>query len=184
MNLRPFHAPRALLAGCLVLSVPLSLMAMPPADGKSDAHDPCEMRERGHWGPPMEPPREGFSGDRPPPFLVGLRLTEDQEDKIFAILHANAPAMREQSKAAHKAREALHDLGRAANYDAGNANTLAQALGKAESQLAVLQAHADHDIYAVLTDEQRRRLAEHESDHEYGHERANGPHRADEPLPR
>jgi Spy/CpxP family protein refolding chaperone len=129
----------------------------------------------------MGRPPEGFIGDLPPPYLMGLGLTDDQQDKIFAILHASAPAMREQSKAVHQARDALHDLGRAAQYDAGNAITLAQSLGKAESQLAVLQARADHDIYAVLTDEQRVRLADHEYRHEHGHGQESGPPGHDRP---
>jgi len=56
---------------------------------------------------------------------MGLKLSEDQQDKVFAILHAAAPAMREQSKAVHKAREALHDVGRTPQFDSGNAGNLA-----------------------------------------------------------
>jgi Spy/CpxP family protein refolding chaperone len=57
----------------------------------------------------------------------------------------------------------LHDLGHAAQFDSGNAGSLAQALGKAESQLALLQARNEHDIFGVLTDEQRKELADHEA---------------------
>jgi len=103
-----------------------------------------------------------FAGDRAPPYLMELNITEDQQDKIFAIMNGSAPAIRDQFKAVRKAREALHDLGRAAQFDSGNASTLAQALGKAESQLALLQARNDHDIFAVLTEEQRKELADHE----------------------
>lgn len=114
-----------------------------------------------------------FAGDRPPPFLMELNLTDDQQDKVFAIMHASAPAIRDQFKAVRKAREALHDLGRAVQFDSGSAGLLAQALGKAESQLALLQARNDHDIFAVLTDEQRKDLADHEREH--------GPHHQDGP---
>lgn len=122
-------------------------------------------------GPMGGMPPGMFAGDRPPPYLMELNLTEDQQDKVFAIMHASAPAIRDQFKAVRKAREALHDLGHAAQFDSGNAGALAQALGKAESQLALLQARNEHDIFAVLTDEQRKDLADHE----------HGPHHHDGP---
>jgi protein CpxP len=169
------HSSHTLLAGCLALAVPLAALAAPPPDGKAGGHaDVCGMEARGSQGGPMGGPPPGpFMGDRPPPFLMELNLTEEQQDKVFAIMHASAPAMRDQFKAVRKAREALHDLGHAAQFDSGNAGSLAQALGKAESQLALLQARNDHDIFAVLTDEQRTQLADHEHEH--------GPHHLDGP---
>lgn len=165
MNFRLYCSRRRLLAGCLVLSLSLSAVAMPPPDGKGGGFGPaCDMGMRGPAGAPMGPAPGMFGVDRPPPFLRGLKLTDDQQDKVFAIMHAAAPGLRDQFKAVHKAREALHDLGRAVQFDNGNASSLAQSLGNAESQLALLQARADHDIYAVLTDEQRGQVAQHDKD--------------------
>ena len=175
MSCRLYFSRNKLLAGCIALAVPLAAMGAPPPDGKADGHGAaCDREMRGPPGGPMGGPPPGmFGGDRPPPYLMELNLTEDQQDKVFAIMHASAPAMRDQFKAVRKAREALHDLGRAAQFDTGNAGSLAQALGKAESQLALLQARNDHDIFAVLTDEQRKELADHEHEH--------GPHHHDGP---
>jgi protein CpxP len=175
MSFRLNSSRNKLLAGCLGLAVPFAAMAAPPPDGKMDGHGAgCDREMHGPPGGPMGGPPPGmFGGDRPPPYLMELNLTEDQQDKVFAIMHASAPAMRDQFKAVRKAREALHDLGRAAQFDSGNAGSLAQALGKAESQLALLQARNDHDIFAVLTDEQRKELADHEHEH--------GPHHHDGP---
>jgi Spy/CpxP family protein refolding chaperone len=107
------------------------------------------------------PPLFGPGGeDRPPPYLRELHLNEDQDDKVFGILHAAAPEMRERGKAARKAREALHELGQSAQYDASKAAALAQALGAAEGQLALIRARADREIFLLLTPEQRERLAE------------------------
>jgi Spy/CpxP family protein refolding chaperone len=103
----------------------------------------------------------GFGAeDRPPPYLIGLHLSEDQDDKVFGIIHAAAPEMRERSKAAHKAREGLREMGQSAQYDAAKAASLAQALGVAESQLALLRARSDHEIFLLLTPDQRTRIAE------------------------
>ncbi len=174
MSCRLYSLRNNWLAGCLAVGLPLAAVAAPPPDGKTDGHLACDMPMRGpHAGPMGGPPPEMFAGDHPPPYLMELNLTEDQQDKVFAITHASAPAIRDQFKAVRKAREALHDLGRAAQFDSGTAGELAQALGKAESQLALLQARNDHDIFAVLTEEQRRELADHE--------RAQGPHHHDGP---
>ncbi len=113
-------------------------------------------------GPPRPPPMGPEFGpeDRPPPYLIGVSLSEDQQDKVFSILHAAAPEMREHSKAARKAREALRALGESTGYDAGKAASLAQALGSAEGQLALLRARTDREIFQLLTPEQRTRATE------------------------
>jgi periplasmic protein CpxP/Spy len=116
----------------------------------------------GWRGPPRPPMGPGFSGgeDRTPPYLMGLRLSEDQEDKVFGILHAAAPELRERFKAARKARESLRELGHSAQYDPAKASSLAQALGAAEGQLALLRAHTDREIFLLLTPDQRTHLTE------------------------
>jgi len=112
---------------------------------------------------------------RAPPFLMGLKLTDEQDDKVFAILHAAAPALRDQFKALRKARDALHDLTRSAQYSNDAAASLAQAQGRAESQLALLRTRTDHDIYVVLTADQRKAIDDHERDRDA--HRGEGPSR-------
>jgi Spy/CpxP family protein refolding chaperone len=101
-----------------------------------------------------------FDEERPPPYLMGLQLSEDQQDKVFAVLHAAAPQFREQMKAARKAHDALRDLAHAVAFDNAKAGALAQSAASAESQLALLHARIDHDIFLLLTPEQRAQLAE------------------------
>lgn len=144
----------AAAVACLLCS---SVFAMPP-EGPKDAQG-CGPDWRG--GPPRPPMAAGLGAeDRPPPYLWGLRLSEDQDDKVFRILHAAAPEMRERAKAARKAREALRQLGQSAVYDEGKAASLAQALGSAESQLALLRSRTDHDIFSLLTPEQRAQVGD------------------------
>jgi periplasmic protein CpxP/Spy len=108
----------------------------------------------------------GFGEDHPPPYLMGLRLTEEQQDKVFTILHAAAPELREHMKAAHKAHEALRDLGESAAFDNAKAAALAQSAATAESQLALLRARTDHEIFSLLTPEQRSRIEERRREHD------------------
>jgi Spy/CpxP family protein refolding chaperone len=159
-------ARNSFLAGCLVAACPLFAIASPPEDAPF-AGGACAL-EFHRPGPPMGPPFLGppLGTQQQPPYLMGLTLTEDQEDKVFAILHAAEPALREQEKAVRKARDGLRDLGRSAQFDAGSAATLAQALGKAESQLTLLRVRADHDVLSVLTAEQKTEISRLESERE------------------
>ncbi len=86
----------------------------------------------------------------------GLNLSEEQQDKVFAIMHAQAPQRREQEKAARKAQEALRALVDSDKFDDAKAAALAQAEGKAVAALALLRARTDAQVQALLTPEQRK----------------------------
>jgi Spy/CpxP family protein refolding chaperone len=158
------------LAASLLLAGSLSAFAAPPADG--DPHFNCAGPDSHFRGPPPGPPQgprfgafpgEGWGG--PPPFLRGLHLTEEQQDKVFAIVHAAAPALRDQEKALRKAREALRDLNESTQYEESRVKGLADTAAKADSQLTVLRARTEHEIRAVLTPEQLKDLQEHRREH-------------------
>jgi periplasmic protein CpxP/Spy len=152
------------LAASLLLTGSLSAYAAPPADG--DPHFNCAGPDSHFRGPPPGPrfgafPGEGWWGGSPP-FLAGLHLTEEQQDKVFAIVHAAAPALREQEKALRKARE---DLNESSQYDESRVKGLADTAAKADSQLIVLRARTEHEIRALLTPEQLKELQEHRREH-------------------
>lgn len=94
-----------------------------------------------------------------PPFLHGLDLSEAQQDKIFELMHQQAPVMREKAKAADQAKAALHQLALAESYDESQARTLAQATAQAESEVSLLRIRNEQKIYTLLTTEQRQRFA-------------------------
>lgn len=142
---------------------PLLLAAAPGA---------CDQDFRGPPPPPPGPPggpgfgRFAFDGDaaRPPPFLRDLSLSEAQQDQVFAIVHAAAPMLRDQSKAVMKSREALRELVASAQFSDISAKALAEAGGAAETQLALTRARLEHDVYAVLTPEQQALVAKRRQD--------------------
>ena len=172
----------AVVAVCLS-AVYLTAAAAPP-DGAAHGQDACEGGFRGPPGadlPPMGmgprgPGMEGGRGGRDhgrfgpdlddgmPPFMRAVHLSEEQQDKVFALTHAAAPGLREQSKAARKAHDALRELGRSAQFDARTAATLAQVQASADSQVALSRIRLEHDLYLVLTPEQRAQLAERGQD--------------------
>jgi len=149
-----------MLVASLLLACSVGLAAPPPGSGASGNGEPPGSDLRPHRGPPPGPGFGQFPGgehgwDAPPPFLAGLELRDDQEDKVFGILYAAAPAIRDQAKALRKIREALWELVTSTQYDDSRAKSLAEASAKAESQLALLRIRAEHEIFAVLTPAQR-----------------------------
>lgn len=88
----------------------------------------------------------------------GQRLSEEQQDKLFAIMHAQEPQRRDYEKAARKAREALRELVESDKFDEAKASALAQAEGKAVAALALLRARTDAQVQALLTPEQRKQF--------------------------
>ncbi len=95
-----------------------------------------------------------------PDYLRGLNLTEAQRDKVFEVMHAQAPGMREKAKAHLAAEEALRHLTAAPDYSEATALALADTLGNSLVEMALVRAKADRQIFDLLTAEQRKQLAE------------------------
>lgn len=92
--------------------------------------------------------------------LRQLDLTEAQRDQVFKIFHEQAPALRERAKATRAAHEALRQAASDPNADAARIRSLADAVGKAHADAAAARAEALQKVAAVLTPEQRAKLAE------------------------
>lgn len=124
--------------------------------GRTEGHGPQGGMGPDHGHPPM-----GDMGAGPrAPFLHGVDLTEAQQDKVFAILHAQAPYLREQGKIAAKAHEALRAMGRAEQYDDAKAAALAKEAATAMANIALQHVRTEQKLLAVLSPEQRKKLTE------------------------
>lgn len=104
--------------------------------------------------PPLPPPFPGAN----PPFLRDLKLTETQQDKLFALMHEQAPQARESAKAGFKAMDELRRLATSNSFDANQARRLADAYGQASAQLVLMHAEMAVKVRALLTAEQRQQL--------------------------
>lgn len=144
----------AALCACLLAAPAVLAQAMPPADGP-DAGPGFEQPDARAAGP-FGGLGEGMHGG--PPFLRGLDLSEEQQDRVFAILHAQAPKRRTLDKAERKAFQALRDLARAPQLDEARASASAQALGQAIADQELLRLQTGAQIKAVLTSAQRAQL--------------------------
>lgn len=137
----------------------------PGPDGGPPDHDAGEASGPGGFGPGGAHIFGGHGPGAPGPDmpfvhlpLHGLQLTDVQQDKVFAIMHAQAPQQREHQKAIRKAHDALRNLARADKFDDARAAALARDLGQAIAADALLQARTQAQLLAVLTPEQRERL--------------------------
>ena len=142
---------RFLLAAGVAAAVPLSAAGLLGHAGGPGA---CGS------GMPGGPSKHAMGGDMMPPYLHGLKLSEAQGDKVFAIMHAQAPAMRDKAKAVHKAEDDLRTLAAAPDYSEAKARTLADAAAKAMAEMSLLRAKVDRQMFELLTPEQRKQLVE------------------------
>ena len=155
---------RSLIA-CLALALaglPAGARDLPGVRLGRDAKDGHARSARSTMPPMPPPPVCGMAPaapfDRLSPRLASLHLTEEQEDRMFALHHARAPQLYEKRKAAARAADALLRLAASDRFDATRARALATAHGQALGDLALLHAEGDAQIRAVLTPEQRKQL--------------------------
>ncbi|MGW8392167.1 Spy/CpxP family protein refolding chaperone [Pseudoduganella sp. HUAS MS19] len=92
------------------------------------------------------------------PFLHGLDLSESQEDKLFQLMHNQAPYLREQQRSHDKAMRALHDMRNAEKFDDAAATRLAQAAAQAQANLTMSHIRTHQKVLALLTPEQRKQV--------------------------
>jgi len=173
-----------LLAAAVALPLLSVTSAVRSADMNADQGPAMEEGRRGGpngpdsgaggRGPMGPPPGAGFRFDSSfgpgpgfapqAPLFRGVDLTDAQEDRIFAILHAEKPYLREQAKAAGKAHEALRALAEADKYDDAKAAALAQAAATASANIELQHVRTRQKLLAVLTTEQRKQQNQESSD--------------------
>jgi Spy/CpxP family protein refolding chaperone len=172
MNTSRFSAAAALLAACLAATCAVPAFAAAATDAPPAAGQPGPGGDHEHG-----PGHHGFGPHGPGapgpdmPFghmaLHRLNLSEAQQDKVFAIMHAAAPEHHEHEKEIRKAHEAMRDLARADRFDDAKAAGVARDLGQAVGAEALLHARTEAQLLAVLTPAQREQLRQH---HMRGHE--------------
>ncbi len=107
-----------------------------------------------------------------PPFLQGIALSQEQEDKVFALTHAEIPKMREQMKLRHQLHQALKQLSEAAQFDEAKAKQTAEKLATVEKENALSRTRLDSQVLALLTPEQREQVNKNKARYEKQHDGA------------
>ena len=134
-----------LVAGLSMTLATCGAMAMPPMHMPPTGHEPPESVRMIEHEPHV-------------PWLRGITLTDEQQDKIFNLLHAQQPTMRAKEKELRQAGEALMKLAISPDFDESKARTLADTMARASADLALNRARTDANIYRLLSAEQRKQL--------------------------
>jgi Spy/CpxP family protein refolding chaperone len=153
MKTRNRHLAAFLAASSIALAVPFAAQARPMMDGAEGCPGPMAL-ERGGHGFGL------FGGGHGPRYLRGLDLTEEQLDKVFKLMHDQAPVMRAKMKELQETRSNLEALTRAPSYDEAKVRALTDKAADTMAEVARLRARTEHQIYQLLTPEQRQQLTE------------------------
>lgn len=145
-----FDFKHFMIASNLALGLPLAVDAHPMMGYPEECGSPMQMM--GEHGIP--------GGEHLPPFLRDLKLSEAQRDRIFDLMQTQAPAMRKQAKAMRKSQMELRQLGMSDEYSEAKAKALADANAQAMARMGQLQASTSHQVYLLLTPEQRKQMEE------------------------
>jgi protein CpxP len=150
--------PRLLLVAALALPCAARAQDAPPPGPEGLQQHGMQPRR------PGPPPFGHAGGGEGPPFLRGVDLSEAQRDKLFALMHAQAPLLREQHKLAARAYEALHALARSERFDEARGAALAQSAAQAMAGIALQHARTEQQVMALLTPAQRKQIEQREQD--------------------
>lgn len=140
------------LVGMTVLVAALLTAYMTQA-GPQERQCPGQREGMRHMHPEMM-----MEAGMMPPFLRGLDLSEQQQDKVFELLHKQAPAMHDNAKALKAAHEELRTLAQAPTFNAAAAKQAADKVGQAEAAMVLLHVQTDVQLRALLTPAQREEL--------------------------
>lgn len=162
------NARRLLVGASLALALPLAAHAQsaqpaPGGDGPRAEHHwhggqggkEGGMRHHGmHGHRGMHGHHHGMMG-----MLHGVKLTDAQRDKVFAIHHAAEPQAYEKFKILRKSHEDLRAIGpMTAQYDEARAKAAIDAAARAKADLQLMRLRTAHEIYGVLTAEQKAQV--------------------------
>lgn len=142
---------RFLAVSALALAVPLSALAYQGGKGGCDGMRGASMPsgEMMHGGSMM-----AMRG------LHRLNLSEAQDDKIFEIMHAQAPKMREQMKSLRKSEDELRALKAAPDYSEAKAKQLVDRIAGQRADMEMARLQTERQIMGLLTPEQQKQLAD------------------------
>jgi Spy/CpxP family protein refolding chaperone len=151
-----------------VLALNAAALHAEPGDTPPPPHEHgnCDHRHGGPDGDRHGP--GGFHG------LRELNLSQDQQDKIKQIMEKHKPDAKAQFETMRSNFKALDDLAKAEPYDAKKVQALADQQAKQQAALIVERTATKHEIYAVLTPEQKQKWSELPPPHADGEKRGWG----------
>ena len=133
--------------GLLALSTVTLLQARPIGSCEPGARHAMFQSEHGRHAGPMK-------------MLRKLDLTEEQQDKVFELMHEQKPIMRDKMKEMRQTRQVIHDAVMSEAYNAEQINQLADQQGKMVAEMIKMRTNNFNQIYSILTPEQKEKARE------------------------
>lgn len=157
-----------LITGAFALAGPGAAQAHPAGDDRygHEMHagpGMCDMQPGERWQRRHED-RNGPDGERLPPMLRGVELSDSQREQVRGIMRTQAEDMRTRGEELRQTREALRNLALSEDYSEAKLKELAAAHGRAVAALAEQHALSARRIHQLLTPEQRKQLEERRKD--------------------
>lgn len=151
-----------------LLAIVLATMTVPLSSyAQAEKHERCQRHATGaHASSKFR--HEAFGMRGVPPHLAALNLSEAQQDKIFELMHAQMPKARQADKQRHQLMGELNKLSNAVSYDEIKVKQISDRLAAIEKETLLNRAAKDHEIYQILTPEQRKQLDAVKLSHEEG----------------
>lgn len=134
-------------AGLLALSATTILQASPIGSCEPGARHAMFQGKQGRHAGPMK-------------MLRKLDLTEEQQDKVFELMHEQKPAMRDKMKEMRQARQAIHEVVLSDKYDPKQVSLLADKQGKLVAEMIKMRTKNFNQVYSMLTPEQKVKARE------------------------
>lgn len=108
--------------------------------------------------------RHGFSDEKFLQHKLGkLNLSSEQQAQVKQIVEKQKPVFNEKRQAIRDSYKALASASSSDQYDEKNVQQLAAAQAKIQADLIVLRSNTWHEVYQVLTPEQKQKLSEFQS---------------------
>jgi Spy/CpxP family protein refolding chaperone len=151
-----------------LLALALATMTVPLTSyAESDKQARCHQRASISHGP-GQLSHEGFGLRGVPPHLAALNLSETQQDKVFELMHSQMPKARQAEKQRHQLIAELHKLANSGGYDESKVKLISEKLAVIEKEGVLSRASTHHQVYQILTPEQRKQLGEMKPVHDEG----------------
>lgn len=143
---------RFMIASSIALGVSLPASANAAGDKNLDCKGSYERHGRhGEFNAASHPI---------PPYLKKLNLTDEQKGKIESLVQNQAQVMHDKIKVMHEAKMELRHIPMSSEYDEAKVKALSESSAKEMAEIAELHARTDHQIYQLLTPEQRKQMEE------------------------
>jgi protein CpxP len=155
MTLKRLTLKHLLSASILAVSLPMANIALAHDGHQAGAHCERGQHSKQHHG--LRHHGHHASNDGVPHYLHGLDLTQTQKDQLFALIHEQAPILREQQKQRHALHQALRETSQAQAFDDAKAQEIASGLATLEREQVLMRARTQAKVFALLTPQQREK---------------------------